>query len=155
MCYTRNKHQATCVYDHSAQTGWGGHLRKGPPPSWGDLCWGSLRFPMCSNMLLHIGNLKEIPWDLRFRRKNHVPIFGSTEKLFFGKVRNFFEHQDRCKICSRIEWKHSQPLKITLRPSLKENIIFFVLVTQNRVPTFWDYSIVKKLWWIRKTKVLS
>ena len=36
--------------------------------------------------MLHNGNLKEIPWDLRFRRKNHVPIFGSTEKIFFGKV---------------------------------------------------------------------
>ena len=74
----------------------------------------SLRFPLCNNMLLHNGNLKEIPWDLRFRRKNHVPIFGSTEKIFFGKVGNFFDHQGRSKICLRIEWKHSQPLKSTL-----------------------------------------
>ena len=84
----------------------------------------SLRFPLCKNMLLHNGNLKEMPWDLRFRRKNHVPIFGSTEKIFSEKVGNFFEHQGRLKICSRIDWEHSQPLKITPRPCLKKNSFF-------------------------------
>ena len=64
--------------------------------------------------------LKKLLNDLRFRRKNEVPIFGSTEKIFFGKVIKKSEHQGRRKICSRIEWKHSQPLKITPRPCLKK-----------------------------------
>ena len=63
-------------------------------------------------------------------------IFGSIEKIIFGKVGKFFKHQSRSKICSRIEWEHSQPLKITLRSCLKKNLIIFVLATQNRVPTF-------------------
>ena len=52
--------------------------------------------------------------DLRFRRKYKVPIFASTEKIFFGKVGKKSEHQGRSKICLRIEWKHSQPLKSSL-----------------------------------------
>ena len=91
----------------------------------------SLRFPLCNNMLLHNGNLKEMSWDLRFRRKNHVSIFGSTEKIFLGKVEKIFEHQGRLKICSRIEWEHSQPLKITPWPCLKKYLIFSLRV-QNR-----------------------
>ena len=64
--------------------------------------------------------LKKLLKDLRFRRKNEVPIFGSIEKIFLGKVGNFFEHQGRSKICSRIEWKHSQALKITLGHRIKK-----------------------------------
>ena len=40
-----------------------------------------------------------------------------VRKNIFGKVGNFFEHQGRCKICSWIEWEHSQLLKITLKYS--------------------------------------
>ena len=76
---------------------------------------GSVAYPW---YLIHIwanGPLKKFLEDSRFRRKNHVPNFGSTEKIFFGKVGNFFDHQGRSKICLRIEWKHSQPLKSSLR----------------------------------------
>ena len=40
---------------------------------------------------------------------------GSIENIFFGKVGNFFEHQERSRISLRIEWEHSQPLKTTLK----------------------------------------
>ena len=55
-------------------------------------------------MLLHNRNLKEIHWD--FTEKIMSPIFGSTEKIFSEKVGNFFEHQNRCKNCSRIDCAH-------------------------------------------------
>ena len=57
--------------------------------------------------------LKKFLKDLRFRRKNEVPIFGSTEKNVFGKSWGKFEHQGRSKICLRIEWDHSLHLKNT------------------------------------------
>ena len=61
---------------------------------------------------------------------NSTSIFGSTEKIFLGKVGKKIEHQGRCKICSRIEWKHSQPLKITLRHTIR---FFSVLNKMNLI----------------------
>ena len=52
-----------------------------------------------------------------FLKKSILFFFGSIEKIFFERVENFFEHQDRNKISLRIEWEHSQPLKQTLKHS--------------------------------------
>ena len=67
--------------------------------------------------------LKKFLEDSRFRRENHVPNFGSTEKIFFWKVGNFFDHQGRSKICLRIEWKHFQPLKSSLKRHIEYNAL--------------------------------
>ena len=41
-------------------------------------------------------------------------IFGSIEKIFFGKVENFFEHHILCKNCSRIDCAHQNLYILTL-----------------------------------------
>ena len=69
--------------------------------------------------------------NLRFRLKNHVPIFRSIEKINFRKVIKFFEHQCQRKICSRIELKHSQSPKITLKHSSRVCAFYFVLYLKN------------------------
>ena len=58
--------------------------------------------------------------------KNMFWIKKSIEKIFFGKVGNFFEHQDRSKNSLRIEWKHSQPLRTTLKHSSRRVILFLL-----------------------------
>ena len=52
-----------------------------------------------------------------FRSKISQKFFDRPKKYFLKKLRNFFEHQYRFKISLRIEWEHSQPLKITLKHS--------------------------------------
>ena len=58
--------------------------------------------------------------------KNMFWIKKSIEKIFFGKVGNFFEHQDRSKNSLRIEWKHSQPLRTTLKHCSRRVILFLL-----------------------------
>ena len=43
--------------------------------------------PRCRGALNQ--GFKENPWDLRFCRKNHVPIFGSIENIFWESWKNF------------------------------------------------------------------
>ena len=57
--------------------------------------------------------------------KKYFFIYGSIEKIFFEKVENFSEHQDRSEISWRIEWEHSQPLKITPGIHLEKKIHLF------------------------------
>ena len=52
-------------------------------------------------------------FDQKFPKKK----FDRPKKYFLKKLRNFLEHQYRLKISLRIEWEHSQPLKITLKYS--------------------------------------
>ena len=61
---------------------------------------------------------------LRFPKISEIfqNIFLDRSKIFFGKVEIFFEHQGRSKICLRIEWKHSQSLKNTLKHSYCQNM---------------------------------
>ena len=51
-----------------------------------------------------------------FQKKNE-----SIEKIFFGRVEIFFEHQGIRKILLRIECAHSQRSKITLKHTFKES----------------------------------
>ena len=44
-----------------------------------------------------------------------------SNKIFFGRVENFFEHQGIRKILLRIECAHSQRSKITLKHTFKES----------------------------------
>ena len=48
------------------------------------------------------------------------------EKIFLEKVVKFFEHLGRSKICLRIEWKHSQHLKITPWDGRTKSIFFLL-----------------------------
>ena len=75
----------------------------------------SLRFSMCNNM-----QLKEIWKCCQIFEKcsqNLAKYFWIDRKIFFEKVEKIFEHKYRFKISLRIEWEHSQPLKITLKHS--------------------------------------
>ena len=59
-----------------------------------------------------------------FSRKIPKNIFKkneSIEKIFFGRVEIFFEHQGIRKILLRIECAHSQRSKITLKHTFKES----------------------------------
>ena len=68
----------------------------------------------CSKISKKIFRKSEIfPKIQKFLKKSPKML----EKIFFGKVENFFEHQGRSKICLQIEWEHSQPLKSTLKHS--------------------------------------
>ena len=58
----------------------------------------------------------------KFRKKWKNPqkfqkILDRSKKIFLKELRKNFEHQYRSKISLRIEWEHSQPLKITLKHS--------------------------------------
>ena len=69
-----------------------------------------------NHAFLQMENLKEIrKFDHIF--KNFQKKLNRSKKYFLKKLRNFFEHQYRFKISLRIEWEHSQPLKITLKHS--------------------------------------
>ena len=71
-------------------------------------------------MLLHIENLKEIrKFCSIFENppKSDKIFLDRSKKYFLKKLRKFFEHQYRSKISRRIEWKHSQSLKNTLKHS--------------------------------------
>ena len=50
----------------------------------------SLRFPMCNNMLLHIGNLKEITWGLAISPKKSCHQLWIDRKNIFWKSWKFF-----------------------------------------------------------------
>ena len=67
----------------------------------------------CSKNFLNF--FKNIFFDRSKKNPKKFLIF--VEKIFFGKVDFFFEYQYRCKSSLRIEWEHSQPLKITLKHS--------------------------------------
>ena len=74
-------------------------------------------------------------WDLRFHRKNHVPIFGSTENFFFLKSYKFFRTSrsmqnllaDRMEALSVSE-NHSKSDSLTC-------FLFFVLNLHQAVRT--------------------
>ena len=52
----------------------------------------SLRFPMCSNMLLHIGNLKEITWGLTISPKIELLFFSKcSEKISRRRILKNFD----------------------------------------------------------------
>ena len=50
----------------------------------------SLRFPLCNNMLLHNGNLKEIPWGFEISPKKSCPQLWIDRKNIFWKSWKFF-----------------------------------------------------------------
>ena len=92
----------------------------------------SLRFPLCNN--------KEIPWGFEISPKKSCPQLWIDRKNIFWKSWKFFRPSrskqnllaDRMEALSASE-SHFQtfPQKI---------LFFFLLGTENRVPTFWDYS---------------
>ena len=48
------------------------------------------------------------PLGLKSKKsKKNSKILDRSKKIFFGKVENIFEYQDRRKISLRIEWEHS------------------------------------------------
>ena len=109
------------------------HVTQVGPDLWAGRSVGYAKHSNLCDRPYTMETLKKFLEDSRFRRKNHVPNFGSTEKIFFGKVGNFFDHQGRSKICLRIEWEHSQPPRKPLDTISRACFFYFLNFLKNHM----------------------